>query len=69
MLSNFSKATETRYCTANIQTQTYQTLKLKWLDLHHLPQAEHQRTDAFELLYWEDSWGSLGQQEDQTSMS
>lgn len=37
MLSKFSKATEARNYTANIQTQTYQTLKPKWFDLYHLP--------------------------------
>ena len=31
--------------------------------------AEHQRTEAFELRCWEDSWESFDQQGDQTSQS
>ena len=34
-----------------------------------IKKAEHQRIDAFELWYWEDSWKSLGLQEDPTSPS
>ena len=34
-----------------------------------IKEAGHQRTDAFELWYWKDSWKSLGQQGDQTSQS
>ena len=34
-----------------------------------IKKAEHQRTDAFELWGWEDSWESLGLQGDQNSQS
>ena len=34
-----------------------------------IKKAEGQKIDAFKLWFWEDSWESLGQQEDQTSQS
>ena len=36
---------------------------------HTVKKAEYQRIDAFECGVREDSWESLGQQEDQTSQS